>query len=91
MKKPITAVLIGAGRRGLTIYGDFALKNRKKLKFVAVAEPIEQDVRNLLLYMGFFLKDVMKVGWIYLMKRDWQMLRLFVLKIKCTQNLLFRL
>ncbi|MFX1361676.1 MAG: Gfo/Idh/MocA family protein, partial [Promethearchaeota archaeon] len=42
MKRPITAVLIGAGRRGLTIYGDFALKNKTKLKFIAVAEPIER-------------------------------------------------
>ncbi|MFW9785126.1 MAG: Gfo/Idh/MocA family oxidoreductase [Candidatus Heimdallarchaeota archaeon] len=41
MTKTITAVLIGAGRRGLTVYGDYALKYRKKLKFVAVAEPIE--------------------------------------------------
>lgn len=41
MKLPITAVLIGAGRRGLQAYGKYALKNKKKLKFVAVAEPIK--------------------------------------------------
>lgn len=38
---PITAVLFGAGDRGMTVYGNYALKNKKKLKFVAVAEPIE--------------------------------------------------
>ena len=41
MKKPLTAILIGAGRRGLTVYGEYALKNRDKLRFIAVAEPIE--------------------------------------------------
>jgi predicted dehydrogenase len=40
MEKPVTAVLLGAGRRGLQSYGNFALKNKEKLKFVAVAEPI---------------------------------------------------
>jgi len=41
MNFPITAVLIGAGRRGRQVYGKYALKNKKKLKFVAVAEPIK--------------------------------------------------
>ncbi|MFX1501276.1 MAG: Gfo/Idh/MocA family protein [Promethearchaeota archaeon] len=41
MKLPITAVLIGAGRRGLQVYGKYAIKNKKKLKFIAVAEPIK--------------------------------------------------
>ncbi|MFX1314221.1 MAG: Gfo/Idh/MocA family protein [Promethearchaeota archaeon] len=41
MEKPVTAVLIGAGRRGLLSYGNYALNNREKLKFVAVAEPIQ--------------------------------------------------
>lgn len=41
MKKPITAVLLGAGRRGLQSYGNYALKNKNQLKFVAVAEPIQ--------------------------------------------------
>ncbi|MFX0104132.1 MAG: Gfo/Idh/MocA family protein [Candidatus Hodarchaeota archaeon] len=41
MNFPITAVLIGAGRRGLQVYGKYALKNKNKLKFVAVAEPIK--------------------------------------------------
>jgi len=41
MEKPITAVLLGAGRRGLQSYGNYALKNKKQLKFVAVAEPIQ--------------------------------------------------
>lgn len=40
MEKPITAVLIGAGNRGM-LYGRYALKNPRKLNFLAVAEPIE--------------------------------------------------
>jgi len=39
--EPLTAILIGAGNRGLTTYGNYALKNPDKLKFVAVAEPID--------------------------------------------------
>ncbi|MHA2363049.1 MAG: Gfo/Idh/MocA family protein [Candidatus Hodarchaeales archaeon] len=39
---PITAVLIGAGNRGLDTYGTLALQNPDLMKFVAVAEPITQ-------------------------------------------------
>ncbi|MBA7614409.1 Inositol 2-dehydrogenase/D-chiro-inositol 3-dehydrogenase [subsurface metagenome] len=41
MNLPITAVLLGAGRRGFHVYGNYALKEKKKLKFIAVAEPIK--------------------------------------------------
>ncbi len=41
MELPISAVLIGAGRRGLQIYGEYALRFKKKLNFVAIAEPIK--------------------------------------------------
>jgi len=41
MKKKITAILIGAGNRGMDVYGNYALKFPNKLKFVAVAEPIQ--------------------------------------------------
>ena len=37
----IKAILIGAGNRGMTVYGQYALKFKEKLKFVAVAEPIK--------------------------------------------------
>lgn len=40
MTKLITAVLIGAGLRGMDLYGYYALKYPNKLKFLAVAEPI---------------------------------------------------
>jgi hypothetical protein len=40
MEKTITAILIGAGNRGMDTYGNFALKYPGKLNFVAVAEPI---------------------------------------------------
>lgn len=39
MKKPITAVLFGAGNRGAEAYGPYALAHPGELKFVAVAEP----------------------------------------------------
>ncbi|GIP31848.1 Gfo/Idh/MocA family protein [Paenibacillus sp. J2TS4] len=38
----IHAALIGAGARGRTSYGPYALKNPREIKFVAVAEPDEQ-------------------------------------------------
>ena len=41
MEKTITAVLIGAGNRGMDVYGNYALRFPHKLKFVAVAEPIQ--------------------------------------------------
>jgi predicted dehydrogenase len=41
MGNGITAILIGAGNRGMDVYGNYALKFPDKLKFVAVAEPIQ--------------------------------------------------
>ncbi|MHA2390788.1 MAG: Gfo/Idh/MocA family oxidoreductase [Promethearchaeota archaeon] len=41
MKLPITAILLGAGNRGLTMYGEYGLRNPTRLKFLAVAEPID--------------------------------------------------
>ncbi|HMO31931.1 MAG TPA: Gfo/Idh/MocA family oxidoreductase [Lacibacter sp.] len=38
MDRPVTAILIGAGHRGM-IYADYALKNPDELNIVAVAEP----------------------------------------------------
>jgi len=40
-KETLTAILLGAGNRGMTVYGEYALKYPEKLKFVAVAEPIK--------------------------------------------------
>lgn len=40
-KKPLDAVLIGAGARGWHTYGRWALKNKDRIKFIAVAEPRE--------------------------------------------------
>lgn len=37
--KKITAILIGAGARGMDTYADYALRNENEIKFVAVAEP----------------------------------------------------
>ena len=37
----ISAILIGAGARGMDAYGAYALRHPEKLKFVAVAEPNE--------------------------------------------------
>ncbi|MFX0010693.1 MAG: Gfo/Idh/MocA family protein [Candidatus Hermodarchaeota archaeon] len=41
MGKIITAILIGAGNRGMDVYGNYAIKYPEKLKFVAIAEPIK--------------------------------------------------
>lgn len=37
--KSINVALIGAGSRGMGVYGEFALRNPHRLRFVAVAEP----------------------------------------------------
>ncbi len=42
----ITAVLVGAGNRGKDAYGEWALKHRREISFVAVAEP-NPERRNL--------------------------------------------
>ncbi len=39
---PITAVMLGAGGRGLNAYAPYALAHPEDLKFVAVAEPIAE-------------------------------------------------
>jgi predicted dehydrogenase len=46
MSTTITAVLLGAGRRGFYVYGNYAKNNKKKLKFVAVADPIQKRREN---------------------------------------------
>ena len=35
----VNAILIGAGQRGAQVYGAFARRNPKDIRFVAVAEP----------------------------------------------------
>ena len=42
MAAPIEAILIGAGQRGARDYASFALQHPELLKFVAVAEPINE-------------------------------------------------
>ncbi|MFX1513576.1 MAG: Gfo/Idh/MocA family protein [Promethearchaeota archaeon] len=39
MTRVVTAVCVGAGNRGLDVYGEFALRNPDLLRFLAVAEP----------------------------------------------------
>jgi len=46
MNEPVEAVLIGAGNRGMDVYGEFALKNPHQLRFVAVADPISSRGAN---------------------------------------------
>src|SRR5687768_275107 len=41
MSEPIEAVMIGAGNRGYLVFGEYALRNPDRLRFVAVAEPDE--------------------------------------------------
>jgi predicted dehydrogenase len=42
MPKPIEAVLIGAGQRGAKDYAPYALRHPEALRFVAVAEPLQE-------------------------------------------------
>jgi predicted dehydrogenase len=42
MHKTLNAILIGAGNRGMTVYGKYALLHPEKLNFIAVAEPIDK-------------------------------------------------
>jgi predicted dehydrogenase len=42
MSPPIEAVLIGAGQRGAQVYGQYALQHPDQLRFVAVAEPVQE-------------------------------------------------
>lgn len=44
MSKSLTAILIGAGARGYSSYGPYALQHPDEIRFVAVAEP--HDVRR---------------------------------------------
>ncbi|MCK5346056.1 MAG: Gfo/Idh/MocA family oxidoreductase, partial [Candidatus Heimdallarchaeota archaeon] len=39
---PITAVMIGAGSRGMDAYGMYALEHPDRIKMVAIAEPIKE-------------------------------------------------
>lgn len=43
---PITAVLCGAGSRGLEAYGMWALKHPDRLKFIAVADPNPRRIKR---------------------------------------------
>ncbi|MHA1401587.1 MAG: Gfo/Idh/MocA family protein [Candidatus Heimdallarchaeaceae archaeon] len=42
MVKQLTGILIGAGNRGKDVFGKYALQHPDKIKFIAVAEPIEK-------------------------------------------------
>lgn len=44
--KKITAVMVGAGRRGTLVYADYAIKHPHELQFVAVAEPNKENRLN---------------------------------------------
>ncbi|MCL2477913.1 MAG: Gfo/Idh/MocA family oxidoreductase [Treponema sp.] len=45
--KPIKALLLGAGSRGMYTYGDFALRNPGVLQIVAAAEPVAEKRRQI--------------------------------------------
>ena len=44
--KKVTAVLLGAGDRGMNAYGSYALANPDEVQFIAVAEPREDRRRK---------------------------------------------
>ena len=45
-REPLTAVLCGAGSRGLEAYGMWALKHPERLKFIAVADPNLEKIQR---------------------------------------------
>ncbi len=60
--KKVTAVLLGAGDRGMSAYGSYALANPDELQFVAVAEPREDRRKQFQSLHG--IKDEMAfAGW----------------------------
>ncbi len=46
-KKPITAIIIGAGNRGKDVYAKYALDHPNELKIIAVAEPNSERRKQL--------------------------------------------
>ncbi|MCK5305324.1 MAG: Gfo/Idh/MocA family oxidoreductase, partial [Candidatus Heimdallarchaeota archaeon] len=42
MSEILKAIVIGAGDRGADVYGDYALRHPNQIKFIAVAEPIDE-------------------------------------------------
>lgn len=81
MNLPIKAILIGAGRRGLQVYGKYALKNQKKIKFIAVAEPIKTRRQKFANLHGIPSNRCYK-SWEDLLKGD----RLADIAFICTQD-----
>ena len=52
MKKPITAIVLGAGHRAL-VYADYSLKHPDELKIVGVADPDEYRRKMVMEKFGF--------------------------------------
>jgi predicted dehydrogenase len=50
MSEILKAIVIGAGDRGADVYGDYALRHPNEIKFIAVAEPVEERRK------GFIIK-----------------------------------
>ena len=64
----VNMVLIGAGSRGMDTYGQFALRNPHKVKFVAVAEPDDQR-RELFCKKHGIGKEMQFTSWEELMSK----------------------
>ncbi|TFF92563.1 MAG: Gfo/Idh/MocA family oxidoreductase [Promethearchaeota archaeon] len=80
MKKPIKAVLLGAGNRGMT-YGGYALENPQNLNFVAVAEPIKRRREKFAKKHNISKNHTFK-GWQDLLNKE----KLADIAIICTQD-----
>ena len=66
--KPVTAVMVGAGQRGLYAYGPYALEHPDELKFVAVAEP-DPERREKFARMHNIPKEMQFETWEELMEK----------------------
>ena len=69
MIKSITAILIGAGDRGAEVFGVYALKHPNELRFLAVAEPIDER-RNTFTNKHFIEKKNTFTDWRPLLEKS---------------------
>jgi len=81
MSNPVTAILIGAGNRGMSTYGQYALNYSDKLQFIAVAEPLKSR-REIFAKKHDLKEDKCYESWEDLLKED----RLAEVAVVCTQD-----
>ncbi len=79
----VTAILIGAGDRGSGVYGQWALRNKNKIKFLAVAEPRDIKRNNFAAAHGIRKENCFESWEDIWSKKRWQMSVLLLLRTRC--------